>query len=899
MEVVTVCPFRVASLLWQPRRGGWVLTVVCKATYDLAPVQSRLAANQDDPNEDDNHWNDDPARSVYSPSDLVPFKVRADVVLVGNAFASRGEASRSILTRLVVGGIDKSIEAFGERVYGPDGAVRETSRVTKVPLRYERATGGPDTLNPVGIRPDAQPDAYGVSPVPNLQPPGLLVQSRADVIPPIGYGPIAPTWPGRLEALGAYASSFSQQIVREQPVPDDIDPAYFDCAPRDQQLDELRDNERIVLENLHPQHPRLVTSLPGLHPRAFLVRPGGNPQDLTMKCDTLWIDTDRAQCTLTWRAQIGLDRPHGLGRVVVAMEEPGQRLTWADVERLLVASGQAGEPLPEAPAEAPALSTPPPSKPHRPATVPFLRPDVAGDIPAKPPSPSPAVSALSQMSAPRAENASPQPRVAPTASGLPFIAAKNVAPAGSAPQPPADRPPPGDAAPPWLSAARKSSSPSVPSPAVPNATPFAPAAAQPQPPPATPFAPPAAQPSAPPPPPLPARVPQAPPSPSPSPLDSPWANPSARAGGGENIPAPTVGSMAAGLSPPSPIAPTATAMAAAGLAGAAAVAAFSSASQAAPPPPVAVANAATVGAAAASNAAAAAAQWSTPNDGSSSPSPAVSPRPYTHRGPSRDVVDLIWYDPKAAPKMREHPSWKLLLDKKPEPRDLDFDDEPPPEEPPDVRDRKDVFAVLTRGATTDAEGIQEAIGDAVADDGTFTPPLVLVSAELTFPFDELETLKATVTAVSPLIAGDKKLKETVDTVNELLKTPWLSSSSGVAERLTQQVKDAFAQGNRMLPPSYLDSHTERMLLEQRHYQKRTVFGEPWIRSVLVPAGSQSLMPAYLPESLTKKLPMFQRFKARIVAEAHMQQDEYENHPAALKVVALGRVVSLQRRGFMR
>ena len=891
MEVVTVCPFRVASLLWQPRRGGWVLTVVCKATYDLAPVQSRLAANQDDPNEDDNHWNDDPARSVYSPSDLVPFKVRADVILVGNAFAPRGEPVRSILTRLVVGGIDKSIEAFGERAFGPDGAVRESRGVTKVPLRYERAAGGPDTLNPVGIRPDAQPDAYGVSPAPNLQPPGMLVQNRSDVISPIGYGPIAPTWLGRLEQLGAHVSTFSTLVVREQPVPDDIDPAYFNCAPRDQQLEELRDNERIVLENLHPQHPRLVTSLPGLHPRAFVLRPGGSPQDITMKCDTLWIDTDRAQCTLTWRAQIGLDRPHGLGRVVVAMEEPGQRLTWADVERLLVSSGQASDAAPDSPRDEPTHQPPPADKPHRPGTVPFLRPDVAGDIPAKPATP--AVSALSQMSAPRPENSAPAPRAAPTASGLPFIAPKNVAPpAGSAP--PADRPPPGDAAPPWL-AARKTSSASVPSPAMTSATPFAP-------PPAPPSAPPMAPAMAPaPPPPPPARVPQAAPSPNPSPLDSPWANPSARASSGEGMPGPTVGSMAASLSPPSPIAPTsATAMAAAGLAGAAAVAAFSSASQAAPPPPAAVANAATVGAAAASNAAAASSNWSAPSDASSSPSPAVSPRTtYSHRGPSRDVVDLIWYDPKAAPKMREHPSWKLLLDKKPEPRDLDFDDEPPPEEPPDVRERKDVFAVLTRGATTDAEGIQEAIGDAVADDGTFTPPLVLVSAELTFPFDELETLKATVTAVSPLIAGDKKLKETVDTVNELLKTPWLSSSSGVAERLTQQVKDAFAQGNRMLPPSYLDTHTERMLLEQRHYQKRTVFGEPWIRSVLIPAGSSSPMPAYLPESLTKKLPMFQRFKARIVAEAHMQQDEYENHPAALKVVALGRVVSLQRRGFMR
>jgi hypothetical protein len=73
----------------------------------------------------------------------------------------------------------------------------------------------------------------------------------------------------------------------------------------------------------------------------------------------------------------------------------------------------------------------------------------------------------------------------------------------------------------------------------------------------------------------------------------------------------------------------------------------------------------------------------------------------------------------------------------------------------------------------------------------------------------------------------------------------------------------------------------------------------WIRSVLLPANSQQAMPAYLVESLTKKLPMFQRFKARLIAEAHMQQDEYENHPAALKVVAVGRVVSMNRRGVVR
>jgi hypothetical protein len=909
MEVVSVCPFRVASLLWQPRRGGWVLTVVCKATYDLAPVQARLSDEQDDPNEDDNHWNDDPARSLYSPSDLVPFKARADVVLVGHAFATRGEPARSIMTRLVVGTINKSIEAYCDRSIGPDGAVREGAVITKMPLRYERAAGGPETGNPVGVRADVL-DPYGGSVVPNLQPPGMIVQSRAEVIPPVGYGPIAPTWLDRVAKLGPYAASWSHRGYTEQPLPDDFDPGYFNCAPIDQQLDELRDNERIILENLHPQHPRLVTSLPGMHPRAFVLRPGAKPQDLPLRCDTLWIDTDRSKCTVTWRSQIALDRPHALGRVVIALEEPGQRMTWGDVERKLAAMGQQSildEPTSE---DGPKTTRPVESTPPKPASTPTVLPAVqsvpqrASTLPFAPQNrpasvrpPSEGAGAFARMNAatPRRDSNG----------GLPFVAAPNAQPPSSTPAPAAaDLPPPGDAAPAWLNPGRTSPpSQSIPSASLTAGTPFAPAT--PQPPPA--MAPPPAPPAMAPPPAPPAMAPPPPPPPPvAAPIDSPWASGAARSP--DATPAPTMGAMAASMAAPkAPASPLPTspaiAMAAAGLAGAGAVAAFSAASPA-PPPPANVAGAATSGALAASNAAAIASQWAPPPD-TSVPAPApvssISARSSGLRGGTRDVIDLLWYEPEAVGKLREDPRFKPIL-KELEPTskkglDLDFDDDVPPPEPPEVKDRRDVFAVITRGDTSDAEGIHESIADAVADDGTFTPPLVLAYGELTFPFDELETLKATVTAVTPLIAGDKKLKETVDTVNELLKTPWLQSSSGVAEGLTQRVKEAFAQGSRTLPPSYLDTHTERMLLEQRHYQRRTVFGEVWIRSLLTVAGASAPMPAYLPESLSKKLPMFQRFKARLLAEAHMQQDEYETQPAALKVVALGRVVSLQRRGF--
>jgi hypothetical protein len=36
--------------------------------------------------------------------------------------------------------------------------------------------------------------------------------------------------------------------------------------------------------------------------------------------------------------------------------------------------------------------------------------------------------------------------------------------------------------------------------------------------------------------------------------------------------------------------------------------------------------------------------------------------------------------------------------------------------------------------------------------------------------------------------------------------------------------------------------------------------------------------------------MFQRFRAKIIAEAHLSQDQYETNPTALKVVAVARVM---------
>jgi hypothetical protein len=269
------------------------------------------------------------------------------------------------------------------------------------------------------------------------------------------------------------------------------------------------------------------------------------------------------------------------------------------------------------------------------------------------------------------------------------------------------------------------------------------------------------------------------------------------------------------------------------------------------------------------------------------------PRPVAP-SPSGDVIELLWLDPEQVARIRKHPAWKkLIAEAKARPRDEEISDAEPREKQKEAKDRRDILAVLRSGEAFGSAGLGEELATAM-EDGTFTPPLALVEGVLEFPFDEKETLKATMALVAPFTAGDKRLKEQSDTMSELLKSPWLERGSAGLEVYTARLREAFAQPARGLPPRYLEAHTERLLLEQRHYQKRTLLGQEWIRALLTPApagaGATEAIPTYLPERLAKELPMFQRFRARAIVEARLQLDQFEAHPSALRVVALGRVV---------
>jgi hypothetical protein len=603
-------------------------------------------------------------------------------------------------------------------------------------------------------------------------------------------------------------------------------------TPFDEELGPLaaiRPDERLLLENLHAEHPRLLTRLPGVRPFAFLDRLGA-PQRLELEADTLWIDTARAICSLTFRVAIPLRSADEPGTVLVLLAPSGQEPTWADIPprrlRMISIEDLAGGDEIEGPlddVEGPLDELGAPAS----AAAKDLDGDEHASLPTQRP---PALTMPFDLS--MADLKLP---------GLPF-SARNEAPT----------PPP----PPSATHVNVSVAAALPFRAnpsgitVPTAPVSTPSAVLPPPIPPPRHSDPVlfgSPPTTAPPPPMPSQQ-------GGSSLHTSgvfFASASAAAASAAadpwfaRVPEPSLRAVPV----PLPVAPPAPAS-----------------SRVSTPSP------------------------STPSSSSSSSARASSPRIELE-----GAIQLVFHDADSMPRIRRTPRWRpLLLDLEKRPPDPDLEDPAFAKDPADVEDRREIFEILARGAPSIAIEINEALIAAVRDDGKLIPPLLLVAGELQLPFDEIETLRATVTTVTPLQGNDENLRASIDVARQFLAIPGLATAPAVAEGMTLRIREAWSQGKRVVAPGYLDAQTERVLTEQRHYQRRTVFGGIHLRALLH-CGGTSPIPAYLPDSAAKVLPLFPRFKVRLVVEAHLQIDPYETNQAALRCLALARVSPLPKR----
>ncbi|XXX71829.1 DUF2169 domain-containing protein [Sorangium sp. So ce134] len=324
MHLVCQGLIRASALEWRPRPDAWVLTVACHALFELAPFESPMTSGPAAPLEGEG----DERRLVEPWGPVAPFKRWSEVLVVGHAHAPEGSAVTSLIARLAVGDIDKAIEVRGDACFTRDGSLGEPAPFTRMPLRWERAAGGPSTSNPVGVPTGngALADRWGRARAPNLLTAASSTAIRQGHLWPAGFGPLRPEWPDRAQRLRRHAAGWDHARWAEQPLPEGIDTGYFNAAPLDQVTNELTGTEPIVLEHLHPRFPRLATRLRAPAPSAIAVTNGVELR-VPLRCDTLVIDADHGVAVLVWRGQLMRDRPPREGVVLVTEGEPAPSLT--------------------------------------------------------------------------------------------------------------------------------------------------------------------------------------------------------------------------------------------------------------------------------------------------------------------------------------------------------------------------------------------------------------------------------------------------------------------------------------------------------------------------------------------------------------------------------------------
>lgn len=318
VPIVDTSPYVTASFATQLEPPQDLLVVVVKATFDLGESAVSLSDDQMLPSGDVHH-DDDPKASLRYASDFVPFKPRADVLLVGSV-PSGAEGNVAFVT-LSVAKLERRLAVFGDRTWRRLGGATDPAPFVRMPLRWERALGGPLSKdNPVGV-------GHGTATLaPNLEDPERLLDRADKVVAPTCFGPISRDWKQRASQLGTYDKTWLR--TRWPYFPEDFNPSYFNAAPKPQQIAFLEGGERFKITGVAAH--ALQGRVPKERPRVFAQRTkeaGGELVELRMRLDTLWFDVDARKLVVVWRGFVGVedDDAPDVSLVFVAMDDDAKK----------------------------------------------------------------------------------------------------------------------------------------------------------------------------------------------------------------------------------------------------------------------------------------------------------------------------------------------------------------------------------------------------------------------------------------------------------------------------------------------------------------------------------------------------------------------------------------------
>lgn len=279
MDVINRTAFPVTTMAFQYPDGSAMLTIIVKGTFSMASEggDATVAEEQipvffgDEPDPEDEE-------KILLESDLVPYKPRTDVVLVGSAHAPGDQPVKAIDVTLSVGDLRKTIRVIGDRRWKCASRflpVIPTSPIPfrQIPLTYERAYGGidgkgggfcPENLVGKGHYAKKRKAVLNNAPLPNLEDPAHLIRYWNDHPRPVGFGFYARTWQPRATYAGTYDDVWKE--TRAPLPPADFSFRYYNGAHPDLQVSGfLNGNERVELIHVTPAGRRIFR-LPGISP---------------------------------------------------------------------------------------------------------------------------------------------------------------------------------------------------------------------------------------------------------------------------------------------------------------------------------------------------------------------------------------------------------------------------------------------------------------------------------------------------------------------------------------------------------------------------------------------------------------------------------------------------------
>jgi len=258
-------------------------------------------------------------------------KPHSEFLVAGKFFAPRGEAVRTSFVRVRVGALEKTLFVAGDR-YWVGRSASEPLPMTELPIDWQHTSGGADDdRNPLGMGTvEVERAGTMVLPLPNVEAFDSRRTSPSESPSPASLLPMDLSFGPRRRRAGSFAADSSEGDASA--IPRDCEPEFFNVGLPNQQAPGFwRGDETLLVENMHPEQPRIESRLPGLKTRAFVARSGviESLEEVALQFDTVWLFPSAGIGAVVAHGSVPIDSRDGseVSHFVAACEAPNEART--------------------------------------------------------------------------------------------------------------------------------------------------------------------------------------------------------------------------------------------------------------------------------------------------------------------------------------------------------------------------------------------------------------------------------------------------------------------------------------------------------------------------------------------------------------------------------------------